>query len=110
MMGLHLALRGGVEHTRLRHPGLDCQIVNEIDEVTGKEILIYREDPLQKTNQGGVTSRQNNKIVRVFPASDKSRCPVRLFLKYCRLLLETKSCGKLYLRPKIRNTSSNLVL
>ena len=54
MMGLHLALRGGIEHLRLRlrRPGFDCQIVMEIDELTGKEILVYTEDPLQKTNQG----------------------------------------------------------
>ena len=54
LMGLHLALRGGVEYTRLRRPGFNCQIVTEVDESTGKEMLIYREDPLQKTNPGGV--------------------------------------------------------
>ena len=39
MLGLHLALRGGVEHNRLRRPGVNCQIVTEVDEDTGKEIL-----------------------------------------------------------------------
>ena len=57
-------------------------------------------------NQGGLTSRQNIKIVRVFPASDKRRCPVRLFLKYVNLLPNGKSCGKLYLWPKQKYTPS----
>ena len=100
MLGLHLALRGGVEHLRLRRPGFESQIVSDIDEKSGKEILVYPKDPFQKNNQGGLTSRQNNKIVRVFPASDISRCPMRLYLKYIRLLPENKSCGKLYLRPR----------
>ena len=34
MLGLHLALRGGVEHTRLRQPGFNCQIV--VGWMTGK--------------------------------------------------------------------------
>ena len=58
MLGLHLALRGGVEHLRLRRPGFSCQILTEIDENSGKEILVYTEDPLQKTNQGGLVNKK----------------------------------------------------
>ena len=106
MLGLHLALRGGVEHNRLRRPGFQCQIVTEFDQETGKEILVYREDLLQKTNQGGLLSKQRNKLVKVFPASDRSCCPVHLFGKYIGLLPSSKSCGKLYLRPRLRSIPS----
>ena len=99
-------VRGGVEHTQLRRPGFNCQISNEIDENSGKEVLMYREDPLQKSNQGGLSSRSSNKIVKVFPASDKTRCPVQLFIKYLGLLPEGKSCGKLYLCPRQKYTPS----
>ena len=35
------------------------------------------------------------KLSRVFPAENKTRCPVRLFLKYLSLLPESKACGKI---------------
>ena len=106
MLGLHLALRGGVEHTVLRRPGFEPQIVTELDEGSGKEILLYREDPLQKTNQGGLKSKPSSKIVKVFPSENFQRCPVRLFVKYCGLLPQSRSCGKLYLRPRAKPTPS----
>ena len=106
MMGLHLALRGRVEHNRLRRPGFSCQINVEFDN-NGKERLVYKEDPLQKTNQGGLIGKKTNKIVYVYPSSNVRRCPVTLFKKYCRLLPPAKSCQKLYLRP---NRSSLHVL
>ena len=104
MLGLHLALRGGIEHMRLRRPGFQCQIVNELDEETGKEILIYTEDALQKTNQGGLVGKPTHKVVRIFPSENVNRCPVRLFCKYLSLLPQGRSCGKLYLRPKQKFT------
>ena len=104
MLGLHLALRGGVEHTRLRRSGFRSQIETEIDEDTAKEVLIYKEDPMQKTNQGGLTSKPNRKVVRVFLSANISRCPVRLYVKYIGLLPSGKSCGKLYLCPKVKFT------
>ena len=103
MLGLHLALRGGMEHNRLRRPGFNPQIIVETCD-SGKERLVYREDALQKTNQGGLTAKSNNKVVYVYPASDLRRCPVRLFKKYIGLLPNGKSCGKLYLRPKQKKT------
>ena len=106
MLGLHLALRGGVEHYRLRRPGFNCQITTDVDESSGQEILVYKEDPLQKCNQGGLRSKNSNKTVKVFPSSDFRKCPVRLFVKYINLLPSGNSCGKLYLRPKMKYTPS----
>ena len=85
MLGLHLALRGGVEHTRLRRPGFNCQVVVSVDD-KGTERLMYKEDPWQKTNQGGIGARNVTKMVYVYGASNVERCPVCIFKKYCRLL------------------------
>ena len=103
-IGLHLALRGGVGHLCLQRPGFNLQITTEIDKASGQEILVYHEDPLQKTDQGGLDSKTHNKIVKVFPSTNFRRCPVMLYGKYIGLLPSGKSCGKLYLRPKVRNT------
>ena len=59
---------------------------------------------MQKTNQGGLLCKGSSKTVKVFAASNAQRCPVRLFVKYIGLLPQTKSCGKLYLRPRSKPT------
>ena len=105
MVGLHCALRGGTEHDKLRRPGFDCQLNVELDEC-GIERLVYHEDPLQKTNQGGLLSKSNNKIVYVYGSSNMERCPLYYFKKYIGLLPVTKGCAKLYMRPKKKFTLS----
>ena len=99
MVGLHCALRGGDEHNNLRRPGCNPQIKLEHD-TRGIECLVYTEDPLQKNNQGGLTCKVKPKVVNIYPANDKSRCPVYLYKKYVGLLPETLRCKKLYLRPR----------
>ena len=76
MMGLHLALCGGVGHSKLRWPGFNSQISTNIDEETGKEMLLYKDDPLKKTNQGGLGSRNSNKIFNVYRSANAATCPV----------------------------------
>ena len=66
----------------------------------------YQEDPLQKTNQGGLTNKNSSKTVYVYCASDRRRCPVRLFKKYVGLLPQTRSCRKLYLHCRKAPTPS----
>ena len=85
MIGMHCALRSGAEHNDLRHPGLNSQFSFESD-VKGKERLVYKEDPLQKTNQGGLECKGSRKIVYIYQASDRSRCPIYLFKKYVGLM------------------------
>ena len=96
MMGLHFALRGGVEHIRLRRPGCTegSQIRFERD-CEGNECMVYREDPLQKNNQGGITGKTKPKIVYVYPVKDSKRCPVYIVKKYVGLLPDSKSTGGL---------------
>ena len=101
MLGLHLALRGGVEHSRLRRPGFDCQITVEKDD-KNRLRLVYREDQLQKTNQGGLNSKRNNKVVYVYEASDPRKCPIRIFVSTYHCYQQQKLAKKLYMRPKIK--------
>ena len=96
MVGLHLALRGGVEHACLRRPGFDPQIIVEKDD-HGKKRLVYKEDPLQKTNQGGLVCKRSNKVVYVYESVSLRKCPVHLYEKYIGLLPKPKSCKKLYM-------------
>ena len=70
MMGLHLALCGRVEHNRLHRPGFNCQIQVVKDQNSGKEKLFYQDDPLTKTNQGGLGSRHSMKTVSIYEASN----------------------------------------
>ena len=85
MIRMHAALRGGVEHNRLQRPGFNCQLVVE-KLPNGKERLIYTEDPLQKTNQGGLCSKGSMKTVFIYEASDSRHCPIKIFKKYISLL------------------------
>ena len=99
IIGMHCALRGGIEHNKLRRPGCNSQFSVEKDD-RGLERLVYKEDPLQKNNQGGLVCKGRSKVVYVYGATDKKRCPVTLFKKYVRLLPQTTSCAKFYLRCK----------
>ena len=61
-------------------------------------MLVYREDPLQKTNQGGLNNGNKwSKVVYVYGSSDRSRYLIEIIKKYWRLLLNSKACKKLYL-------------
>ena len=106
MMGMHCALRGGVKHKRMRHLGCSPQISFERDK-REIEFMVYKEDPLQKTNQDGLLYKSSNKTVYVYPSSNKECCPLHLYKKYVSLLLQSLKCKKLYLRCK-KNLLPNL--
>ena len=88
---------GGAEHNNLRRPGCDSQFSFDHD-TSGREHLVYKEDPLQKTNQGGLTFKGTSKVVYIYGASKKERCPIFIFKKYLRLMPDSKTCRKLCLR------------
>ena len=99
-LGIYLALHGVSEHNNLRRPGCDPQITIGKDSRCIK-CLIYREDPLSKTNQGGLSTRgRSSKIVYVYPTSDQTRDPVTYYKKYCSLLAPSTTSKKLYCRAK----------
>ena len=64
------------------------------------EHLVYHEDPLRKTNQGGLTCKNRNETVYVYGSENKTHCPLYYYKKYVGLLLQSKNYSKLYLRPK----------
>ncbi len=49
LLGVNLALRGGIEHKNLQHPGFNPQITVSKDPV-GHKCLLFREDPKTKMN------------------------------------------------------------
>ena len=103
MVGIHCALRGGVEHQRLRRPGFHSQIQFKTDD-KGVERVVYYEDPLHKTAQGGIGCKSTRKVVNVYPSSNPTKCPVRIIKKYCNLLPTGRMCQKFFLRPRAKFT------
>ena len=105
LLGLHCALRGGVEQRQLRRPGFDSQFEIIVDE-NGIECIRYCEDLLSKTNQGGLNEKRlSGKVVYIYPSENVKRDPVRLYKKYIGLLPKGRSCNKMYLKPRVKLTS-----
>ena len=66
-------------------PDQKGQISIELSD-SGKRCLVYREDTVTKTHDGGLKDMNcERKIVCVYPSSDLRKCPVRLTLKYLSL-------------------------
>ena len=105
MVGLYFALRGGVEHQHLCRPGF-CSQIEFGKDLREKFRMVFKEDPLQKTIQGGIGCKNSRKIVYVYPSNDPQRCPVRLMQKYSKLLPPPRTCQKLYLRPRVKFSPS----
>ena len=52
----------------------------------GERCVVYREDYVTKTHDGGLADmRREKKVVWLFPSSNVNRCPVRLIEKYLSL-------------------------
>ena len=52
----------------------------------GERCIVYREDFVTKTHDGGLKDmRKDRKVVWVYPSSNINRCPVRLIEKYLSL-------------------------
>ena len=87
LIGINVFLRAVEEHYYLRRP-----MENGTSQLTfernskGDKCLVYREDSITKTHDGGLNDmRRERKIVWVFPSENKQRCPVRLVEKYLSL-------------------------
>ena len=88
LLGINLALHACDEHHDLRHDSAEkpSQLSFERDPTIGKRCLVYREDTVTKTNDGGLSHlKKERKIVWVFPSENVKRCPVRLVDKYVSL-------------------------
>ena len=87
LIGINCGLRAVEEHHDLWRdaPGKPSQFSFKRNE-TGKRCLVYEEDMVTKTNDGGLASmRKERKISWVYPNKDINRCPVRLVDKYISL-------------------------
>ena len=103
VLGINLALRAGDEHYDLRRDNKTkpSQISFERDVTSAKRCLVYREDTVTKTNDGGLSNlKKERKVVWVFPSKNVNRCPVRLVDKYVSLCPEIGKSNKanFYLR------------
>ena len=93
------------EHYFLRRdmPNMCSQLQVECDE-NGTICLVYREDTVTKTHDGGLNDMHNErKIVWVYPnAKNINRCPVRLVQKYLALCPPYFKKENFYLKSKQR--------
>ena len=88
LLGLNLGLRAIDEHYDLRRDSKQKPSQLSFERATnGKRCLVYREDSVTKTNDGGLSHvKKDRKIIWVFPSDNSTRCPVRIVDKYMSLL------------------------
>ena len=102
LIGINCALHAGDEHHDLRHdtPTKPSQFSFKRNK-SGECCVVYREDTVTKTNDGGLAHmRKERKVVWIFPSQNVVRCPVRLIDKYISLCPPVGKNGKsnFYLR------------
>ena len=98
LLDINLGLRAVDEHYALRRDSYDkpSQLSFERDS-KGVWCLVYREDSVTKTNDGGLSSlKKECKIVWVYPCQNTVRCPVRIVDKYMSLIPPVKPLSKKY--------------
>ena len=88
LLGMNCCLRAVEEHYYLRRdmPNMLSQLQFDYDEC-GTKCLVYREDTVTKTHDGGLYDMHNErKVVWIYPnLKNINRCPVRLVGKYLSL-------------------------
>ena len=92
-IGINYGLRAGDEHYYLRRstPEKESQFTFQHNSV-GKRCVVYTEDTITKTNDGGLANmRKDRKIVWIYPSDNINCCPVRLIDKYISLCPPVKS-------------------
>ena len=107
LLGINIFLRAVEEHYYLRRSVAEgtSQLSFELN-TRGEKCLVYREDSITKTHDGGLNDmRRERKIVWVFPSENRSRCPVRLVEKYLSLCPKNyKKRDNFYLQSLARPT------
>ena len=89
LLGINLGLRAGDEHYDLRRDSLEKPSQISFKRASnGKCCLVYREDSVTKTNDGGLSSLKKDRKIRwVYPNDENvNHCPVCLVDKYVSLL------------------------
>ena len=106
LLGLNVTLRAVDEHYHLRRemPTKPSQLQFERSS-DGTKCLVYREDFITKTHDGGLKDRKSDrKVVWVFPSNDPTRCTVRLVEKYLSLCPLYYKKDNFYLQCKVKPT------
>ena len=116
LLGINVYLRAVEEHYQLRRASSDqpSQLNFEYND-KGIKCLVYHEDCVTKTHDGGLGDmRRERKVVWVYPSSDETRCPVRLVGKYLSLCPEGTKRSNFYLqglqKPTPKRWYSNQVV
>ena len=116
LIGINVYLRAIEEHYYLRRPSKDevSQITFERDS-NGVRCLVYREDTITKTHDGGIKDmKRERKIVWVYPSADPKRCPVRIVEKYMSLCPAVTGKKNFYLKsltkPRLTQWFGNQVV
>ena len=88
LIGVNVGLRAGDKHYCLRRDSKEKKSQLSFERApNGKRCLVYREDNITKTNDGGVGSlKKDRKEVWIYPNVNVTRCTVRLVDKYISLL------------------------
>ena len=87
LIGINCGLRAGDEHHVLRRDGYNkpSQFSFQGND-KGVRCLVYTEDTVNKTNDGGLASMRKDRKVRwINPNENINCCPVRLVDKYVSL-------------------------
>ena len=108
LIGINVYLRAVNEHYGLRRdmPDKRSQISFEYNSL-GDKCMVYREDCVSKTHNGGLADMRNErKIVWVCPSENPDRCPVRLMQKYLALCPQYTKKPNFYLQSRVKFTPS----
>ena len=109
LIGINVGLRAGDEHYNLRRYSADreSQLTFKLNE-NGTRCLVYTEDTVTKTNDGGLKQfHKERKVVWVHPSENITRCPVRLVDKYmglCPGVVPGSGKANFYLRSLTKTT------
>lgn len=106
LIGINVYLRAVEEHYGLHRdmPNESSQISFEYNSI-GVKCLVYREDTVSKTHDGGLSDMRNErKIVWVYPSENVNRCPVRLTQKYLSLCPQYFKKPNFYLQSRVKYT------
>ena len=106
LLGLNVTLRAIDEHYHLRRemPNKSSQLQFERSP-NGTKCLVYREDFVTKTHDGGMKDRKSErKVVWVYPNNDPNRCTVRLVDKYLSLCPNYVKKENFYLQSRLKPT------
>ena len=106
LLGLNVTLRAVDEHYHLRRemPNKSSQLQFERSP-SGLKCLVYREDFITKTHDGGIKDRKSErKTVWIYPNHDVTKCTVQLVEKYLSLCPKFYKKEHFYLQSRAKPT------